>query len=450
MAISNATRLSDFGSGIGTQGFVLQIDDTNKRIGLGTDDPQSLLQVGVGCSISMSGVGTFADSVVVGSAFTANAQGITVVGTVTCTTLSGSGSGITGIATGVSINAAGGTNQKVMLANASSGVANTMANTSSLYWNDNTSTLYATNVNVSGTMTTEDVANTDAVGLVTAGLGLRSTKGGLVVTAGVSTFTAAIDANSTSDFAGNVTVGSGATVGFAKSLSMSDNAFVNFGTGDDMQLYHNGSNSQIDNRTGDILIRQLGASGDIYLDPKNGERGIKVIRDGAVELYQDGSKTLETIGTGITVTGGVNASGLSTFYGGWSATGGGALKEQFNISTTALNSGLDINLDQGMVHYRSTNLGAASVKPNITSGVGINTALKVGEAITVTIITAVNSTSNFVNAITVDHKDVTEFWVGGAAPTEGGGSNADAYTFNILKKGDADFLVIGNQNICSA
>ena len=446
MAISNATRLSDFGSGIGTQGFVLQIDDTNKRIGLGTDDPQSLLQVGVGCSISMSGVGTFADSVVVGSAFTANAQGITVVGTVTCTTLSGSGSGITGIATGVSINAAGGTNQKVMLANASSGVANTMANTSSLYWNDNTSTLYATNVNVSGTMTTEDVANTDAVGLVTAGLGLRSTKGGLVVTAGVSTFTAAIDANSTSDFAGNVTVGSGATVGLAKSLSMSDNAFINFGTADDMQIYHDGSHSYIKDRgTGDLKL-----TGTVVAIEGTGETLAKFTDDGAAELYYDNSKKIETIGTGITVTGGVNASGLSTFYGGWSATGGGALKEQFNISTTALNSGLDINLDQGMVHYRSTNLGAASVKPNITSGVGINTALKVGEAITVTIITAVNSTSNFVNAITVDHKDVTEFWVGGAAPTEGGGSNADAYTFNILKTGDATFVVIGNQNICSA
>ena len=446
MAISNATRLSDFGSGIGTQGFVLQIDDTNKRIGLGTDDPQSLLQVGVGCSISMSGVGTFADSVVVGSAFTANAQGITVVGTVTCTTLSGSGSGITGIATGVSINAAGGTNQKVMLANASSGVANTMANTGSLYWNDNTSTLYATNVNVSGTMTTEDVANTDAVGLVTAGLGLRSTKGGLVVTAGVSTFTAAIDANSTSDFAGNVTVGSGATVGLAKSLSMSDNAFINFGTADDMQIYHDGSHSYIKDRgTGDLKL-----TGTVVAIEGTGETLAKFTDDGAAELYYDNSKKIETIGTGITVTGGVNASGLSTFHGGWSATGGGALKEQFNISTTALNSGLDINLDQGMVHYRSTNLGAASVKPNITSGVGINTNLKVGEAITVTIITAVNSTSNFVNAITVDHKDVTEFWVGGAAPTEGGGSNADAYTFNILKTGDATFVVIGNQNICSA
>ena len=173
--ISNASRLADFGTGIGTQGAGITIDNTNDRLGVGTDDPQSTFQVGVGCSISSSGVGTFADSVVVGSAFTANAQGITVVGTVTCTTLSGSGSGITGIATGVSINASGGASQRVMLANASSGVANTMANTGSLYWNDNTSTLYATNVNVSGTMTTEDVANTDAVGLVTAGLGLRST-----------------------------------------------------------------------------------------------------------------------------------------------------------------------------------------------------------------------------------------------------------------------------------
>ena len=444
--ISNASRLADFGTGIGTQGAGITIDNTNDRLGVGTDDPQSTFQVGVGCSISSSGVGTFADSVVVGSAFTANAQGITVVGTVTCTTLSGSGSGITGIATGVSINASGGASQRVMLANASSGVANTMANTGSLYWNDNTSTLYATNVNVSGTMTTEDVANTDAVGLVTAGLGLRSTKGGLIITAGVSTFTAAIDANSTSDFAGNVTVGSGATVGLAKSLSMSDNAFINFGTADDMQIYHDGSHSYIKDRgTGDLKL-----TGTVVAIEGTGETLAKFTDDGAAELYYDNSKKIETIGTGITVTGGVNASGLSTFYGGWSATGGGALKEQFNISTTALNSGLDINLDQGMVHYRSTNLGAASVKPNITSGVGINTALKVGEAITVTIITAVNSTSNFVNAITVDHKDVTEFWVGGAAPTEGGGSNADAYTFNILKTGDATFVVIGNQNICSA
>ena len=445
MAISNATRLSDFGSGIGTQGFVLQIDDTNKRIGLGTDDPQSLLQVGVGCSISMSGVGTFADSVVVGSAFTANAQGITVVGTVTCTTLSGSGSGITGIATGVSINAAGGTNQKVMLANASSGVANTMANTSSLYWNDNTSTLYATNVNVSGTMTTEDVANTDAVGLVTAGLGLRSTKGGLVVTAGVSTFTAAIDANSTSDFAGNVTVGAAATVGLAKSLSLSDNAFINFGDADDMQIYHNGSHSYIvDRGTGELKI-----TGSVIAIEGTGETLAKFTDDGAAELYYDNSKKSETIGTGITITGGVNASGLSTFQGA-SFTPGDALKETIKITSTAWNSSGDCNVSNGNLVYNSGGPGAGGADLNIVSDVGINTTLKVGEMITFAGITSASNTSHYIDGLKIDHATQVINWIGGSAPSEGGGSGFDIYNFTIIKTGDAAYSIIGNHTKTAA
>ena len=66
-----------------------------------------------------------------------------------------------------------------------------MASSSSLYWNASSSTLYATNVNISGTTTTEDTQNVDSTGIVTSGLGVRVTKGGLVVTAGVSTFSAA-------------------------------------------------------------------------------------------------------------------------------------------------------------------------------------------------------------------------------------------------------------------
>ena len=129
---------------------------------------------------------------------------LTVTGTAAVTgnatfsgTISGDGSSLTGITTGVSINAAGGALQRVMLGNVTAGVANTLANTGSLYWNDNTSTLYATNVNISGTTTTEDTQNVDSTGIVTAGLGFRATLGGLVVTAGVSTFTPypAIDAN---------------------------------------------------------------------------------------------------------------------------------------------------------------------------------------------------------------------------------------------------------------
>ena len=45
MAISNATRLSDFGSGIGTQGAVLKVDNATQRVGIGTTNPQFTLDV---------------------------------------------------------------------------------------------------------------------------------------------------------------------------------------------------------------------------------------------------------------------------------------------------------------------------------------------------------------------------------------------------------------------
>ena len=418
MAISNASRLSDFGSGIGTQGFVLQIDDTNKRIGLGTDDPQSLLQVGVGCSISMSGVGTFADSVVVGSAFTANAQGITVVGTVTCTTLSGSGPGITGIATGVSINAAGGTNQKVMLANASSGVANTMANTSSLYWNDNTSTLYATNVNVSGTMTTEDTQNTDAVGLVTAGLGLRATKGGIVITAGVSTFTAIVDANE------EVQVGTAIQLGRAGIVTALG----------------------LDISTGGVDI-----DGQTDLD--------EVVVAGVITASNNVNVSggTITVGTGITIAA---VAGLATFSSGVKLTsgGGGVLCEGISSVTAGFDNTSDLNLDNGMVHYTSDAIAGNANTLNITSSVGINTAMAVNDMIVVTGITSVSSTSHYVNALTIDHNPPRQIsWVGGAAPTEGGSTGFDTYTFTIWKTGNGgggvtsgQFMVIANHTTTTA
>ena len=47
---------------------------------------------------------------------------------------------------------------------------------------------FASDVSIGGTLTYEDVTNIDSVGLITARSGVRITNGGLVVTAGVSTF----------------------------------------------------------------------------------------------------------------------------------------------------------------------------------------------------------------------------------------------------------------------
>jgi hypothetical protein len=87
MAISNATRLSDFGSGIGTQGAVLKVDNANKRVGIGTTNPQAMLQVGQ--NITMDG----------------GASGV-----ITATSFEGSGANLTGVSGfGTAVNSTQGT-----------------------------------------------------------------------------------------------------------------------------------------------------------------------------------------------------------------------------------------------------------------------------------------------------------------------------------------------------
>ena len=51
--MTNARSLANFATGIGTEGAVLTVDNTNNRIGIATTNPQNDLQVGAG--ITMEG-----------------------------------------------------------------------------------------------------------------------------------------------------------------------------------------------------------------------------------------------------------------------------------------------------------------------------------------------------------------------------------------------------------
>ena len=86
------------------------------------------------------------------------------------------------------------------------------------------------------------------------------------------------------------------------------------GTTDGCEIYHNGSDTLIhDTGTGNLAIQSNGA--EIQLS-KGGsfEHMVRAIVDGAVELYHDNSKKLETTSSGINVTGAINVNGsaLST------------------------------------------------------------------------------------------------------------------------------------------
>jgi hypothetical protein len=103
---------------------------------------------------------------------------------------------------------------------------------------------------------------------------------------------------------------------FAQDINLNDNVKANFGDGDDLRIYHDGSNSYVeDTGTGDLYLS--GSTNVIIQHHSTGETMAKFVGNGAAELYHNNSKKFETIGAGVTVTGtlfatSVNASGTVT------------------------------------------------------------------------------------------------------------------------------------------
>ena len=85
------------------------------------------------------------------------------------------------------------------------------------------------------------------------------------------------------------------------SSSNDDRLQIGAATYGDLELYHDGTNSYIDNKTGDLKLR--GGTNDILLQPVDTEIALKAIPNGAVELYYDNSKKLETDNSGVSITG---------------------------------------------------------------------------------------------------------------------------------------------------
>ena len=149
-------------------------------------------------------------------------------------------------------------------------------------------------------------------------------------------------------------------------------------------------------------------------------------------------------GVGVTITGDGNAvfSGITTVtYFDATST----LVEAFSSTTTAWNSSGDLNISDGNVQFCSTVLGGTTNTLNIISTAGINTDLAIGQNMSVTGITSVNASTAYVNALNIDGIAQKVWWTGGSAPSDGGGSGMDLYTFNIMKIGSAQFYVIGTQ-----
>ena len=96
-------------------------------------------------------------------------------------------------------------------------------------------------------------------------------------------------------------------------IDLSDSGVITFGTGDDMHVYHDGSNGYIQLKgTGNLFIAGShsddpgGGDTHIYIRAKSGEDSIICYDDGGVSLYDDGSEKLTTASYGVKIHGDLN------------------------------------------------------------------------------------------------------------------------------------------------
>ena len=100
------------------------------------------------------------------------------------------------------------------------------------------------------------------------------------------------------------------SLGTLTGLDLTDNSKIRLGTGNDLEIYHTGTQSVIS----DVGSGNLNLEGDakIVLRSSGGsENYAQFFKDGAVELYYDNAKKFETKSDGIDVTGTVYADSIS-------------------------------------------------------------------------------------------------------------------------------------------
>ena len=165
---------------------------------------------------------------------------------------------------------------------------------------------------------------------------------------------------------------------------------------------------------------------------------------GGVLTYEDvtniDSVGLVTARNGVRVTaGGINVvAGISTYSG--TAIFKGGLVEKYENAGTTLGSQTNNPLTDGnVILFTGNESGTNTI--NFTS---VHSTISSGEAVSFTVILTPNN-SGYINAVQIDGQAITPQWSGGSAPSSGGSSGRDVYTFTILKTGTgtSDYVILG-------
>ena len=160
---------------------------------------------------------------------------------------------------------------------------------------------------------------------------------------------------------------------FTGNQSLGDNNKVQLGTGNDLQIYHDGTNSYIKNDTGALYLRT--GTGLNLQNAAGTETYLYTTENGGVFLKHDNVTKLETTSGGINVTGALTVNGAAVGGGGGSfeATADGAIAAnkpcvlradgkvaQAALETSSQSSGFDIG-KTSFIHGSASSSAASEV-----------------------------------------------------------------------------------------
>jgi len=120
------------------------------------------------------------------------------------------------------------------------------------------------------------------------------------------------------------------------------------------------------------------------------------------------------------------------------------LEEDVNVVASAATGTINFDVDTASIWYYTSDATANhTLNFRYSSGVSLNTALAVGDAITLVWLNTNGATAYYPNVINIDGSAVTPKVP--AAISSGNASAIDAYTFTIIKTASATFTVLETQ-----
>ena len=376
---------------------VFTIDGDNNRVGIGSTQPTVKLDV---------------DGVVVATAFTGDGSGLTGVAS-TDNIITGTAATFTNVVkvgTAITLDATSGIITAVngFVGPLTGAVTGNVTGTASLASNlTGTPDITVRNITgvaatFTGVLTYEDVTNVDSVGIITARSGV-SIADSIFHTGDTNTsirFPAAdtftVETAGTERFRvlADGTVSSGTLASTPGTIAAGSLVLTNTNAG---FFSNNGGDAKFGSAASNNVLLQT--------------NGVEKIR--------------------LTTTGGVHFNNAE-------------LIERVNIVANKLSAVPNVNLDNGMVHYYTTN-ETTTANPNIITTAGINTNMATGDTMSVTILSKPNNAGYFPR-ISIDGRlaGITTYWSGGSAPSSAESSGVDVNTYQIIKTGSETFDVLAN------